>query len=1692
MSGGISALRGFDYQATVILDLLFDHFDRHGAGASIRPEGEDDLDLRWTEAGVDRKRFVQIKKLTEDILANPNPSTWSLADVVRKLLSDAVSHLAGNDHEQVWVLGDEVEAPVRELIEAGREAPARTPRAYWTAIHGLARTVAQASLPAKTPIAMASVRWGAPELLPGDSFEAQSALAAAAATFGQRYGSEGAAFDRRYTGEVARFHAVLPEVLSRIRILDANGSELEVAERVMQRLEQRYGLHRTIIEHTLFRNLRGFINDIAKQPARSFDQNELETELRCVWPQMVPIKTPPPLDGDHLRRPTLTASLIEPWAGTGVEMVGISGSGKTRLAAEVLERSQLTHPDRIAVYAEVRAGVSLRDCLVGTAFHLRRLGIPEPFAVAVQPGQADEGILSALAKAFSESPNECLLVLDFVEGSDPPGFARDLASFIRALSSGALRLIVFGQERGLRELTALEQMQFGVRSLDAPGLSFAEFVTLIERRHAQFDREKLWSIYQRITAGRTAGLNVSLAQALTRVQTTDEMAAIAARPDEERLAYAERSRFGRVTVGARPGAEKLTCFALPFRKAEAEAIFLNDNIGLAILELLDLGLLRRHDSETFEMHETVRAGLEGLIAPLMRRSAHRNLAVWYRDQHQATAAIFHLDRAGMGDEARALARETFLSGDSWAALWPYVVRHGLLSANEVVSLIAGPVRVESAYLLVEIFKKLNGSPETLMDVLREQSERMFSDSQWAQPILRALVKADPTRLDDLIQLAIKAAPNPEAAADALTGLSIAARRRKGIVAPSTLALLDNQPDPVQKSLIGLLLHADRSALRAALHHLRKHSRLIDTKRGDGWPTLHLDIGSSEDVADLLSAIPTESPVDMVRARGPLLGPLGGLIWRARKALRGHCVDVLRAQTLDSDSHLNAIRILIYLGEPTIVDLCGTLRDRPDSSGNLANLICAIVPALVDWRPYEERVLDRLAEFQARSQALICLAWSGSRLDDVLERLQAIENSDWQRWAPVLRIIAIVTPFAAAIPVLEDALASEDYKRETLLSQIIARQGRRPGTRVTAALLRALAHRSPPVRLSAAVTLGARRDRAALPGLIEQYRREEDSKVQAVIASAIVASGANTAVPLTARTDTPATELWWTILAHRTRDLGAADKLVSIAIDQNRSWLIRRAAIAAAGRLPYETALVRIEPSVMAERSPILLDHNRSLLVHDAVASILPNAAIGLVQFFRTDREGFIRGFEPYFESFWKRTSDRTGLPSGADAAGWLHDALVRLQLPSSKLDQLSNSVHIPLLQATVLRSLRLCGRSDRLDANLAAASHVWVAIRALKERLRLSERGPTLGQSLQDLIKGATWSDDRVVKEFTSQLATLPVTGAREAFTAPPPTTRQPAVVLPLTYQAAIRLLSGGTTDSVPDGPLVLEHLTADECGTLIGLADPSNDPERGETVYAHAVSFTTEGHFVTQRRTTYRGASSIHDRLRPAIAVANRFDLPMLWHRNRLEGPLGNTYASEFLLCLAALGDSDRFYAALAEAEDVLLPALCEKADTLLNRIQLDARLIPALTRHLAVGGDDLFKGLCILVKRIDILEIRPVLEGLLQRWVQRFDLQADHPENDEAYSLWHGFARLSEHPRFDMIPDWPQQLASVLQARMAWFHAQSIVRVLERDVGSYTLIEARLFKETNWEHYLYDEVERLDRAAEALFGRVQDLSTP
>ena len=79
---------------------------------------------------------------------------------------------------------------------------------------------------------------------------------------------------------------------------------------------------------------------------------------------------------------------------------------------------------------------------------------------------------------------------------------------------------------------------------------------------------------------------------------------------------------GTLTDAAMSAAEKLVCLSLPFSRGEVENIFPQERIALALSEMVELGLLRKADDETFEMHETVRAGLENVVSIDVRRNVH--------------------------------------------------------------------------------------------------------------------------------------------------------------------------------------------------------------------------------------------------------------------------------------------------------------------------------------------------------------------------------------------------------------------------------------------------------------------------------------------------------------------------------------------------------------------------------------------------------------------------------------------------------------------------------------------------------------------------------------------------------------------------------------------------------------------------------------------------------------------------------------------------------------------------------------------------------------------------------------------------------------------------------------------------------------------------------------------------------------
>ena len=254
MSNGINAIKGFDYQATVILDRLFDHFDRNGPKARARPEGDDDLDLSWIKDAVEHRRYQQIKKPREDNQGNRTPRAWTLSEACDELLPNTITNLSGNAYEQVWIVGDEVTEEVRSLL--GSRSDASFIKAYFRALHLLARDEAINTPGVDNSLRRQLLRWQPPANLPTDPAGALSSMTQSFREFVKTIGGPDDVADR-YRAKAAELDARLPGTLARTKVLPLYGTEHEVVKRVYDRLEQRYGLERPVIENTLFRNLRG-------------------------------------------------------------------------------------------------------------------------------------------------------------------------------------------------------------------------------------------------------------------------------------------------------------------------------------------------------------------------------------------------------------------------------------------------------------------------------------------------------------------------------------------------------------------------------------------------------------------------------------------------------------------------------------------------------------------------------------------------------------------------------------------------------------------------------------------------------------------------------------------------------------------------------------------------------------------------------------------------------------------------------------------------------------------------------------------------------------------------------------------------------------------------------------------------------------------------------------------------------------------------------------------------------------------------------------------------------------------------------------------------------------------------------------------------------------------------------------------
>lgn len=1684
MSGGRIAISGFDYQAIVILDQLFDHFDLHGLGAKARPEGSDDLDLIWSVKGRDRHCHVQVKKPRETDQGTPKNQPWRLSEVVDELLPNTLNQLTTSDSQQVWILGDTVQPQVQRLIAAGSAAADRESELYWLVVHLMARATILGDLPRQQRKSL--LKWR----LKHSASTANKLYDLLLNEYGQRLSeaNTGPEVVSRYQAQVAWIHQRLPGVFARIKILEDYGSEADVGQRFKDRLQREYRLSAETVEHNLFGNFRSFINDVAKRPGKMIDRQAFEVQLRSAWPQMSAATEPPIPPVDGILRPDLTDGLAKPGATTVVEVIGISGSGKTTLAAQAAAALEDHDPGRLPIYVRVRADVAFRDVMAGVSFHLLRRGIPDLFGLAVDSKPADETVIERMAEVCSGLFRPVQLLFDLVDGACNPQFGRDLVRFIRALTPGSCRLVVLGQQSVFSALSPIETDSAGIFVINMRGFRWEEFARLVVRYHPDADRSVLWKIFKLITVGRSAGLYAQLAASLARQPSLEAMLSIASRPPEDMISAAEQSRFNQLAPGVRSAAARLVCFALPFRRQDAEAAFPNENVGAAIKMLVALGLLRA-DAESFlEMHETVRAGLESGISPVLRQNSHCVLGDWYGRLGDTPAQIFHLGKAGRYIEAKSFAREAFLRGEAWSSLASYVTLHALVSAQEVVAVAARPEPIANFYRLPSILTKFASEAvdNLLMDMLVQQRSRYFSDHNWARPVLEAIFALNPSRFQDLLVFTVAQAVNTEERREGLAWLLIAARQVNRSLSTEIIDFTKTQPEDVQHLLLPLLLRDGSRAALTLAFNIFTRSANDEILRDAPWHSLDLKVERREDVIELLSALPRKvSALEMIAARSLSFGTLGSLIWSARRQLRPYCVDILGSYSEEVEIKANAWRILLFIGHPACETLVDPLAPEP-MAFDYALLGPAFAPTAYDASRYEECLLDISSTLPRRQASLAVLHYLGVDLGGLRSRLAALPNDPFAAlWDSILVLLFNKQPFAAGVPLLQTKLASPPTEASLppqFLASCISTVCEHSWPYVTDLLMQGVEHHDSSVRRASILGLARRRSQGAAELLRHQYFIEQDSINVALLVQAIAACYPSSAGDLTTRPPSSELLLWQCIVAMRTRDEGFAPQLIKLATDSTVHWIIRRAAIWAAGRLPFNAALQMIAPSVLAEDSPLTIDHDVNLQVHASLIGMLKNGVAGLLCDGETN---FIAFIDSVLKQQWNQLLTSSDLPSPSDSAQWLYTSLMCDPSPIG-IERLLNRLHTPLLHAAVVRAFRHCGRPKDIEDVLASTSSVWLAVKCLQERRWVGDNDPDLGSRLRLVLARAPCSGaallGRIVDEFE---ATRRKSGRMVRASSDHKTPALESYSL-FDYSAAVRALRGASNVEIkPTQPVTLSRLNREEVQRLITLADPANDLWTGDTRFTPSFSFTQDGYVVGNETSTSTGGESISGRLRPAIAAANRFELPMAWHEERLRKPWVSTYGAHFIASLGAQGDAERLYQALESDGDVLLPFLGRDDGLKATEQLLDERLVPILHRYLLLGDNAFFESLCSLVKRISSPAAVPLLSGLLERWASCFGAWSPALQ-DESIELSRGFARLREHPRFCEVTGLRKTLENVLSANIRWFHKQEIMRVLEGDPSSYVTVERQLLREENWHHFMHSEIDALDEAAERLFHEV------
>jgi len=1690
MSDGYQALKGFEYQATVNLDLIIRHFNQSNENISIRPEGEDDLVIVPDKGGI--SRFFQIKKPkeSEDGLLKSEP--WAFTEAVNGLLVGTLERLRDNQHKQIWILGDGVVADVHKLLSYKLKEDGTYSAEYIRALHLLAKKQSKA-VPKHHKNSRSLNLWKP---------ESTGTPLSLADGFQERLRASGIFQDKidQYREEVNSIHKILPNVLLRTSVQVVYGTDEEVRNRIQHELKEKYKLDWEVSKNTLLPCLRNFVSTVSSQRGRTIRKCDFEAEVRNIWPRMTMVCSPQSLQETDIRRTKLVNEVLNSVESGALEIIGISGSGKTILASEILERIESKRTLIKPIYMAVRSDRDFRDVVSGIAFNLRSYGIDDLLPLAIDYESSNEKSLVDSARFLSFVDMDLLCIIDLVDGQCSSTFSRELAIFIENLSGNKSKFIVMGQSSSFYYLSDLQKKKLKLPSaINMSGFSFDEFLELAGKLSPNLDGERaaFFDVYNTLTANRSSMLYARLANLVANCKSFDEMQRLAELPASEVLQEADRSKYNLLSDDLRRAADKLFCFILPFREEQASRIFSYDRIRESIIDLVKFGLLRKLENNHYEFHETTRKGMETLTPVDIKISTHKTLSNYYESTGDIVVTVYHLDQSGQHEKAQKVAKEAFLSGESRTGLEAYVKKHSLVSACEIVNLIFETSDTGSSYMLPKMLDSLeNGDAANLiLKRLTENAALLNTDYQKVWRITEAIQLCDPFKVYELVKIGLTQ-PIHTNKPDALEYIVQGVRNpKKPIISPDFKDFFKNQSEEIKVKILPLfLLDKRREIWSEAFSFLYSYRESFDMKNNSfrSNEIRNLKIDDLTDMEEFLASIPIPNDINtMLINKSPNLGFLENYIWSHRHTIKPLCIGFVQNDSDDENALINALRVLLFFQDESALLFLSKNVPEHSKLNSLVHIIPSIYSEGINLTEYQEKILNTNIDLKERIASFYVFFQAGGDIDSIYHQLMGADADNSERWKYLILIVSFMKPSKAAMQIFEEKLAENPSELASgSLVSIVQKLEELSGKDVDDFLINILDAQEE-IAIEACLSLQRRRLKQALPMLLKICIESAESPLGNM---ALVAAIASYPSDLAEFEDIwpiyPDMEIWRCILIARLKPLSETDWLAKIATDTSKHWQVRRAAILASGNLPFEACHEKIYSVVLEERSTLIIDKHPSLLMHNIIAPIILEEGEGLLRFFIRGRNDFAEFWGDIFQNNAEGSLFPVENDSGVQTALWLYDRLEYYGWPNcnSAQDEIINEIHIPILQAAVLRGFRLSGRKVLIESLLVSAESEWLLIRALCELGKIPNKTQSDINRYKELVSKGE------LKNSISANNCINGMGVRKSSVAKgnENLSSENNNVTILNYEKILSLVSSENT--LDTTAVKISDLSQDNFSELVRELDPKNDNEFHITITTPTLRLDDSGPSIQSSKYSSVDKNKVtREILRPLVASKNSFNLEILWHSELLGGGnrsythVSQKYFTAFINGLELHGNSELLYLELDKRADLILPALGKISYQPNVAKLIDRRIIPYLLAYANSGSDEVLESLCSLAVCVDDPCIANLLERLFLRWVNRFDKKTNDLQHYGNTPLWRAFNSLKKHPRFTKIPNYEDRLMEILYCNLAWFNRDDIIKALSGSRRCYVRLETILMRSAPFEHYHWDEVDRLSEAAEKLFTTVK-----